>query len=94
MAQKIQLNYDSDVYRIEHALAEDWVMMSTHDTASIWQLAEEWCGKAVAAEWGRYLAPQLVSEASQAQFAAGCAAPVFMASSSAGDRRLETGRKT
>jgi 4-alpha-glucanotransferase len=74
VAQKIQLNHDSDVYRIEHALAEDWVMMSTHDTASIWQLAEEWCGKTAGAEWGRYLAPRLVSEASQTQFAADCAA--------------------
>jgi 4-alpha-glucanotransferase len=74
VAQKMQLKDPSDVYRIENARSEDWVMMSSHDTAGIWQLAEEWCGGPMAAEWGRYLAPQLVSEARQEQFAADCAA--------------------
>jgi 4-alpha-glucanotransferase len=74
VVQKMQLHNPSDVYRIEHAHPEDWVMLGTHDTAGIWQLAEDWCGGPEAMEWGRYLAPQLVSEERQAQFAADCAA--------------------
>jgi 4-alpha-glucanotransferase len=74
VAQKMQLNNPSDVYRIENAHPEDWVMMGTHDTPSIWQLAEEWRGSPAAEEWGRYLAAQFVSESRQAAFMGDCAA--------------------
>jgi 4-alpha-glucanotransferase len=73
VAQKIRLKDPSDVYRIELAHPEDWVMMGTHDTAGIWQLAKEWCAGPMAAEWGRYLAPQIVSESRQSKLAVDCA---------------------
>lgn len=74
VAQKLSLSNPSDVYRIEKSQPEDWVMMSTHDTAGIWQLAEQWCAGSAAGGWGRYLAPQLVPESGRARFAAECAA--------------------
>jgi 4-alpha-glucanotransferase len=73
VAQKIDLCNRSDVYRIEHARPEDWVMLGTHDTPGIWPLAAAWRENGTALEWGRYLAPQLVSDERQAAFAASCA---------------------
>lgn len=41
ITQKADLDDDGDVYRSENARPEDWVMMSTHDTRSIWQFFGE-----------------------------------------------------
>jgi 4-alpha-glucanotransferase len=72
VAQKINLDNPSDVYRIEHAHPQDWVMLGTHDTASIWQLAENWCEGRTAADWARYLASLNAPEAERARFVSDC----------------------
>jgi 4-alpha-glucanotransferase len=73
VAQKIRLDDPADVYRIENAQPEDWVMLSTHDTPGIWALAEEWCRLRTAAGWAQYLAPFFEPEARRLQFATECA---------------------
>jgi 4-alpha-glucanotransferase len=55
VTQKIDLTDPADVYRIENARPQDWIMLGTHDTATIWHLAEQWCRGPQAAVWGRYL---------------------------------------
>lgn len=42
ITQKANLDDEGDVYRSENARPEDWIMVSTHDTRSIWQLVAEW----------------------------------------------------
>ena len=37
-----------DPYRIEAAQPPDWVMIGSHDTASLWQLLETWSGEQLA----------------------------------------------
>ncbi len=54
--QKLSLTDPADVYRIEHARPEDWIMVGNHDTASIWSLIEEWRGGPQWKAWGSYLA--------------------------------------
>lgn len=39
---KASLEDPADVYRSENARPEDWMMLSTQDTPSIWQVFEEW----------------------------------------------------
>jgi len=41
VTQKAALSDPEDVYRIENARPEDWVMVGTHDTYPIWLLVEE-----------------------------------------------------
>lgn len=59
--QKAGLDDPADVYRIENARPEDWVMLGTHDTATIWELAGKWCQGSEGDRWGEYLAPILVA---------------------------------
>lgn len=61
VTQKLDLANSADVYRIENAEPQDWIMLGTHDTAPIWQLAETWNGTPTAAVWGRYLAEFLAA---------------------------------
>jgi len=42
VTQKAVLSNPSDVYRSENARPEDWGMMGTHDTPSIWRVADDW----------------------------------------------------
>jgi hypothetical protein len=32
------------------------MMLGTHDTATIWQLADTWCSSEIGFDWGQYLA--------------------------------------
>jgi 4-alpha-glucanotransferase len=56
VTQKLNLQEPRDVYRIENAQAQDWIMLGTHDTPAVWSLAQEWCRSEVGAQWGNYLA--------------------------------------
>jgi 4-alpha-glucanotransferase len=42
VTQKADLTDCRDVYRAENARPEDWVMIGTHDTPTIWSLFEGW----------------------------------------------------
>jgi 4-alpha-glucanotransferase len=68
--QKIDLADPADVYRIENARPQDWIMLGTHDTPPIWQLAERWCHGPEGPAWGRYLAERLVSPAQRDAYGA------------------------
>lgn len=59
VTQKLNLNDPADVYRIENAQPQDWIMLGTHDTPTIWSLAEQWCRDKSAVAWAGYLAKQL-----------------------------------
>lgn len=59
VTQKLNLNDPTDVYRIENAQPQDWIMLGTHDTPTIWSLAEQWCRDKSAVAWAGYLARQL-----------------------------------
>lgn len=67
--QKAKLDDPDDVYRIERACPNDWIMMGNHDTPPIWMLARGWCDGQRALDWGEYLAERLlVSEAERPGF--------------------------
>lgn len=59
VTQKLSLTDPSDVYRIENARPQDWIMLGTHDTPPIWQLAEKWCQSPAGQAWGEYLSELL-----------------------------------
>lgn len=42
VTQKANLEDPTDVYRSENAAPEDWVMVGTHDTPSVWRVAARW----------------------------------------------------
>jgi 4-alpha-glucanotransferase len=42
VTQKAKLDDPHDVYRTENARPEDWVMVGTHDTPSIWTVVDGW----------------------------------------------------
>jgi 4-alpha-glucanotransferase len=42
VTQKLDLGDPSDVYRPENAGPDDWIMVGTHDTPSIWWVTEAW----------------------------------------------------
>jgi len=44
VTQKADPDDPGDVYDAAHAAPEDWVMVGTHDTESIWSLADVWVG--------------------------------------------------
>ncbi|MDZ4779654.1 MAG: 4-alpha-glucanotransferase [Planctomycetia bacterium] len=62
VVQKINLNDRTDVYRIEHARPEDWVMLGTHDSPPIWLLANAWCVTEQGAAWRQYATQRLGSD--------------------------------
>jgi len=59
VTQKAVLSDPHDVYRSENARPEDWVMVGTHDTRPIWQVAEEWRRSGTLRERAEYLAWRL-----------------------------------
>lgn len=85
VAQKLSLTNESDVYRLEQAEPADWVMLGTHDTPTVWELAQKWSpsetspsparsANGEADSWGAYLAERLAApddrEAAARRFAA------------------------
>ena len=69
VVQKAKLDDPIDVYRIEQACPNDWIMMGNHDTPPIWMLARGWCDGRRGHDWGEYLAERLiVPEVSRADF--------------------------
>ncbi|HVV83643.1 MAG TPA: 4-alpha-glucanotransferase, partial [Kofleriaceae bacterium] len=56
--QKANLDDPADVYRSEQAARADWVMLGTHDTASIFAVLDGW-DEARRARWATHLARRL-----------------------------------
>ena len=61
VTQKAALSDPHDVYRSENARPEDWVMVGTHDTRPIWEVAEEWCRSGMLGPPAEYLAWRLAA---------------------------------
>ncbi|MGE0160735.1 MAG: 4-alpha-glucanotransferase [Gemmatimonadales bacterium] len=59
VTQKLDLDDGADVYRPENAAPEDWIMVGTHDTPTIWRLAETWRRDGRAGAHARRLAERL-----------------------------------
>lgn len=59
VTQKADLTNNDDVYRSENARPEDWLMLSTHDTEPIWQVAERWQQEGTSLRQAEYLALRL-----------------------------------
>jgi 4-alpha-glucanotransferase len=59
VTQKADPDDPNDVYRSRDARPEDWVMVGTHDTASIWALADAWVGTERGDREARALAERL-----------------------------------
>ena len=59
VTQKADLTNVDDVYRGENAQPEDWLMLGNHDTASVWQIAEQWTADGSARRQAAYLAMRL-----------------------------------
>lgn len=75
VTQKANVKDSRDVYRIENAAKEDWIMVGNHDTKPIWRLVEEWQRSGAARDHGEYLAARLVPDAARREaFAAEIAA--------------------
>jgi 4-alpha-glucanotransferase len=55
VVQKANLELRTDVYRIENAQGQDWIMLGTHDTPTIWELADRWNQSTELERWRRYL---------------------------------------
>jgi 4-alpha-glucanotransferase len=62
VTQKLALDNGADVYRVEQAVEQDWIMLGTHDTPTAWSLATEWIATGTASRWGEYLADLLLPE--------------------------------
>lgn len=59
VAQKASLDDPSDVYRMEHARTEDWVMLGTHDTLPAFRVAAGWAAGPLGPRWAAHLASRL-----------------------------------
>ena len=64
VTQKARLDDPGDVYRIENAAPQDWVMVGTHDTPPIWHAIDRWRADGVLAARADYLAARLEPDAS------------------------------
>jgi 4-alpha-glucanotransferase len=65
VTQKAVLSDPHDVYRSENARPEDWVMVGTHDTRPIWEVAEEWERRGDVRARAEYLAWRLAPSPSR-----------------------------
>jgi 4-alpha-glucanotransferase len=54
----------SDVYRVENAKPEDWVMAGNHDTPPIWAVVKTWSTSGKLEAWSSMVASQLDLQAS------------------------------
>jgi 4-alpha-glucanotransferase len=59
VTQKADLDNELDVYRSENAQPEDWLMLGNHDTAPIWQVADNWLATGNSHRQAEYLATRL-----------------------------------
>jgi 4-alpha-glucanotransferase len=59
VVQKANPTDATDVYRVENARPEDWVMAGNHDTPTIWTVARNWHASEKIEDWARTLAAQL-----------------------------------
>jgi 4-alpha-glucanotransferase len=59
VVQKANPDDRSDVYRVENAEPEDWVMAGNHDTPPIWTVAKGWRDSGKLDSWTRMLAAEL-----------------------------------
>ncbi|MDC3961935.1 4-alpha-glucanotransferase [Polyangium jinanense] len=66
VTQKANLDDPRDVYRSENAEPADWIMMGTHDTPSMWELAATWRAEGKLAAQASYLARRLGAPALEA----------------------------
>jgi 4-alpha-glucanotransferase len=76
VTQKANPSDAGDVYRTEHAEPNDWLMLGTHDTPPVYEVARGWLRDGSAQPRAAYLAQRLVSAAGDraaaaASFAAG-----------------------
>ena len=62
VTQKSVLSDPRDVYRAENARPQDWIMVGTHDTESIWRVAERWAASGMSEQRAAYLASRLVPD--------------------------------
>ncbi|HEX8704346.1 MAG TPA: 4-alpha-glucanotransferase [Myxococcaceae bacterium] len=62
VTQKANLEDPADVYRSENAVPEDWVMVGTHDTPSVWRVATRWREQGTDRAQAHYLAWRLHPE--------------------------------
>ncbi|TMA46110.1 MAG: hypothetical protein E6J82_00565 [Deltaproteobacteria bacterium] len=62
VTQKSVLSDPGDVYRAENARPQDWIMVGTHDTESIWRVAERWAASGMSEQRAAYLASRLVPD--------------------------------
>lgn len=58
VTQKAQPHNQRDVYRSDNAQSEDWIMVGTHDTKSMWRVVDEWTEGEIES-WAEYLAARL-----------------------------------
>ena len=65
VTQKANLRDPLDVYRSEHAVAADWMMVSTHDTPSLWQVLDRWRTEGALEAQAAYLAERLAPQEDQ-----------------------------
>jgi 4-alpha-glucanotransferase len=69
VTQKSKVTDPSDIYRSDKASGEDWIMVGTHDTPSLWKVVDDWNEKQKQ-DWAVYLALRLEpNEESRAAFA-------------------------
>ncbi|MDI1450243.1 4-alpha-glucanotransferase [Polyangium sp. 6x1] len=66
VTQKANVDDPRDVYRSENAEAADWIMMGTHDTPSMWELAASWRTEGKLAAQAAHLARRLGAPALEA----------------------------
>jgi len=61
VTQKADLDRPADGYRGENARPEDWIMVGTHDTPSIWQVGRDWVESGASRKQAEYLASRLLA---------------------------------
>lgn len=62
VTQKANVAEPGDVYRGENARPEDWIMLGSHDTPTIWAAAERWVATGASAGQAEYLASRLLAD--------------------------------
>lgn len=67
VTQKARVDDPVDVYRTDRAAPEDWVMLGSHDTPTLFALAHRWLADGTARERAAYLAARLEPDPAQRQ---------------------------
>ncbi len=62
VTQKASLDDRNDVYRSDNARPEDWAMLATHDTPSIWAALQRWRADGTLAARARFVAGRLADD--------------------------------